>query len=327
MPGKGNVVDQNAGRILGFVLIAFGLGWLAALPLWLGDGLYDDRFALVAGAMMFTPAIAALVMVFLVERPRGKAAALGLWPLRPARRFWAFMALGLVVPVALVLQALAVGALLGLYPADFRDFSGFRQLVEIQLAMAGQRELPMPIETLVALQFVNVLAGAVLNLVPALGEELGWRGWLLPKLMVYGPVRAILVTGVLWGLWHAPLILLGYNYPLAPGWLGLAMMTGMCIVVGAIFGWLRLRSNSVWPAALAHGTFNAAAGFYVVFIAAGQTVNTLHATILGWSGWIIPLVFVVLLLVTKRFAPAPGLSTFRTESTTGPAGTNHTGQK
>lgn len=320
-------MDQNARRILCFVLIAFGLGWLVALPLWLGDGLNDDRLVLVAGAMMFTPAIAALVMVFLMERPRGKAAVLGLWPLKPAKRFWGFMALGLVVPVVLVLQALPVGALLGVYPADFQGFSGFRQLVEAQLATAGLKELPLPIETLVALQFVNVLAGAVINLVPALGEELGWRGWLLPKLMVYGPVRAILVSGVLWGLWHAPLILLGYNYPLAPGWLGLVMMIGMCIVVGAIFGWLRLRSNSVWPAALAHGTFNAAAGFYVVFIAAGQPVNTIHATILGWSGWIIPLAGVVLLLVTKRFAPAPGLSTSRRVLPDGPSGTNHTGQQ
>lgn len=323
---RGKVVNQNARRILCFVLIAFGLAWLVALPLWLGDGLLDDRFVLVAGSMMFTPALSALVMVFLVERPRGKAAALGLWPTMPAKRFWAFMALGFVIPLVLVLQALPVGALLGVYPADFRNFSGFRQLVETQLAMAGQRELPMPIETLVALQFVNVLAGAVLNLVPALGEELGWRGWLLPKLMAYGPVRAVLLSGVLWGLWHAPLILLGYNYPMAPGWLGLAMMTGMCILVGAIFGWLRLRSNSVWPAALAHGTFNAAAGFYVVFAAVGKPVNTVYATILGWSGWIIPLLFVGLLLATKRFAPAPALSTSRREPPAGRAGNTHTGQ-
>lgn len=326
-------MDQNARRILYFSLISLGLAWVVALPLWLGDGLYDERFALVAGAMMFTPGIAALVMVFLIERAPGKAASLGLWPLKPAKRFWLFMALGFFVPVVLVLQALPVGALLGVYPADFRDFSGYRQILAYQLALAGQKELPMPIEALVALQFVNVLIGALVNLLPALGEELGWRGWLLPKLMRYGAVPAILVSGVLWGLWHAPLILLGYNYPLAPGWLGVLAMTGMCIVVGAVFGWLRLRSNSVWPAALAHGTFNAAAGFYIIFVAAGQPVDTLHATILGWSGWILPLVFIAILLASKRFAPvarvAPGAPSL---STTGPAepeiaeSGKHTGQ-
>lgn len=298
------VMDQNARRILCFVLISFGLAWAVALPLWLGDGLYDERFALVAGTMMFTPGIAALVMVFLIERAPGKAAALGLWPLKPAKRFWLFMVWGLVVPLLLVLQALPVGALLGVYPADFHNFSAYRQILEFQVAMAGQKELPMPIEALVAVQFLNVLIGALINLVPALGEELGWRGWLLPKLMRYGSVPAILASGVLWGLWHAPLILLGYNYPLAPGWLGILMMTCMCIVVGAVFGWLRLRSNSVWPAALAHGTFNAAAGFYIIFLAAGKPVDTVHATILGWSGWILPVLFIVVLLATKRFAPA-----------------------
>ncbi len=328
------VVDQNARRILYFVIISFGLAWAVALPLWLGDGLYDERFSLVAGAMMFTPAIAALVMVFLIERAPGKAAALGLWPLKPAKRFWLFMALGLIVPVVLVLQALPVGALLGVYPADFQNFSGYRQMLELQLALAGQKELQMPIEALVALQFVNVLVGALINLVPALGEELGWRGWLLPKLMRYGTVPAIIISGVLWGLWHAPLILLGYNYPLAPGWLGVLMMTGMCIVVGAVFGWLRLRSNSVWPAALAHGTFNAAAGFYVIFLAAGQPVDTVHATILGWSGWILPLLFIAILLAVKRFAPSkqpapeanPSLSTTGAVDPAAQGNTTHTGQ-
>lgn len=56
-----------------FVVLAFGLSWVIALPLWLGDGLASPAFSLVALAMMATPALAALAIVFLVERPRGKA--------------------------------------------------------------------------------------------------------------------------------------------------------------------------------------------------------------------------------------------------------------
>ena len=96
-------------------------------------------------------------------------------------------------------------------------------------------------------------------------------------------------------------MLLGYNYPTAPGWLALVMMVGMCTIIGAVFGWLRLRSNSVWPAALAHGAFNAAAGFSIVFSMAGEQIDTVHATILGWSGWIVPLVLVIILLATGQF--------------------------
>ena len=287
-----------------FLAIAFGLSWLLALPLWLGDGLVNPLFGVIAVAMMFTPAIAAIVVVFVVERPQHKARALGLWPLKPAGRFIGYLVLGLIVPVALILVALPLGALLGVYPADFVTFSAFQEMLDTQLAAAGVAELPIPIGILVGLQLINVLFGAFINLIPALGEELGWRGWLLPKLMPLGTVPALALSGVIWGLWHSPLILLGYNYPAAPGWLGLTMMIGMCIIVGAVFGWLRLRSESVWPAALAHGAFNAAAGFSLIFAAAGESIDTTQATILGWSGWIVPLLLVGVLIATKQFTPA-----------------------
>lgn len=292
--------------IILFLLIAFGLSWLIALPLWFGDGLASPPFLLsvVSVGMMFTPAIAALVVVFFIERPINKARALGIVPLRPAGRLIKYLALGLVIPIALILIALPIGALLGVYPADFVNFSAYRELLEVQLATLGTEvELP-PIGILVALQLVNVVIGAFINLIPALGEELGWRGWLLPKLMPLGAVPAIVVSGVIWGLWHSPLVLLGYNYPTAPGWLGVLCMIAMCILVGAIFGWLRLRSESVWPAALAHGSFNAAAGFALIMAQAGEAIDTTQATILGWSGWIVPLIVVIVLVATGQFRSA-----------------------
>jgi membrane protease YdiL (CAAX protease family) len=289
---------------IAFLLLAIGLSWLIALPLWLGEGLASPWFLPVSIGMMLTPAVAALIVVFFIDRPTGKARVLGLWPMKPVGRLIGYLALGLVVPVALILVALPIGALLGVYPADFVHFSAFQQILDSQLAATGAPELPIPIGVLVALQFVNILIGAFLNLIPALGEELGWRGWLLPKLMPLGTIPALLISGVIWGLWHAPLILLGYNYPTAPGWLGLTMMVGMCILVGTVFGWLRLRSESVWPAALAHGAFNAAAGSYLLFSMAGERIDTTQATILGWTGWIVPLILVIVLLATGQFAPA-----------------------
>lgn len=294
-----------------FVAIAFVLAWLVALPLWLGDGLASPLFPLLAVAIMATPAAAALIMVLVVDRPRQKARSLGLWPFRPARRLIGYAALGIVLPIALALVALPIGAVLGVYPADFVGFSGFEQLVTEAARTAGAGELPIPIGTLVVIQLATLPAAAFINLIPALGEELGWRGWLLPRLMPLGPVPAILISGVVWGLWHAPLILLGYNYPGAHGWLGLAAMVGTCVVFGAIFGWLRLRSDSVWPAALAHAAFNGAGGAYLLFARAGEHVDTLQATVLGWSGWIVPLALVVVLVATGRFrraAPAPGVT-------------------
>ncbi|WP_062436923.1 CPBP family intramembrane glutamic endopeptidase [Herbidospora daliensis] len=284
-----------------FTAVAFGLAWLLALPLWFGDGLASPWFTVVAVATMTTPAIAALVVVFLMERPQQGPATLGLWPLRPVRRVLGYGAAGIGVSIALVLAALPVGALLGVFPADFVNFSAFRQVLAQQ---AGAAEIPIPIGALVVIQVAALPFAALINLIPALGEELGWRGWLLPKLMPLGTLPALLISGVIWGLWHAPLILLGYNYPDAPGWLGLTAMVVMCILVGAVFGWLRLRSGSVWPAALAHAAFNGAGGTYLLFARAGEHVDTTQATILGWSGWIVPLALVVILVATGQFVSA-----------------------
>lgn len=281
-----------------YLAIAFGLSWIVALPLWLsGEGLEHPAFGTISLCMMLTPTVAALVTVFAIERPDHPAESLGLVPLRPAGRFLGFLGLGLAVPVTLVFAALIVGSALGVYPADFATFSAFRDLLALQ--SGGQPALP--IGTLVALQFVNVVLGSILNLLPALGEELGWRGWLLPHLLRFGTIPALLISGVIWGLWHAPLILLGYNYPTAPGWLGVLMMVGMCITMGSVFAWLRIRSRSIWPAALAHGTLNASVGLVVVFARSGSTVDTVHATILGWSGWILPVILVVTLIATGQF--------------------------
>jgi uncharacterized protein len=298
-------LDRHDLRSIGvFLALAFALAWLVALPLWFGDGLATPWFPLVSIAMMTTPAIAALVVVFVVERPQRTASTLGLWPLTPARRVFGYAALGIVVPIALVLIALPVGALMGVYPADFGNLSAFRQLLDAQ---AGADELPISPGALVALQLATLPVAAFVNLIPALGEELGWRGWLLPKLMPLGALPAILISGVIWGAWHAPLILLGYNYPDVPGWLGMTAMVGMCILIGAVFGWLRLRSGSVWPAALAHAAFNGAAGTFLLFAQAGEPIDTTQATILGWSGWIAPLVLVVILIATGRFADTGAL--------------------
>lgn len=305
-------VTQSTGRswlaLAVYLGAAFGLSWLIALPLWVsGDGLAHPAFGTIALCMMLTPAIAALVTVFAIERPQHPAEALGLAPLRPAGRLLGYLGLGLVVPVTLVFAALITGSILGVYPADFVTFSAFHDLLTAQTGDG----VSMPIGALVALQFVNVILGSILNLLPALGEELGWRGWLLPHLLRFGTVPAIAISGIVWGLWHAPLILLGYNYPTAPGWLGLLMMTGMCTLMGGVLAWLRIRSRSVWPAALAHGALNASIGLSVVFAQSGESFDTVHATILGWSGWILPAVLIVVLIATKQFTWPPRVTVRR----------------
>lgn len=289
--------------LLAFLLVSFGAAWLLALPLWLGAGLMEPMAPLIAVALMFTPTLGTFAAL-LIERPARPFANIGLWPIGRPGRFIGFLALAILVPAALALIALPVGALLGVFPADFAHFSGFEALLQSQAYLAELEMPAIPIALLVLAQISIIPLGAVLNLPPSLGEEIGWRGYLFPRLQDrWGTTPAILLSGLIWGLWHAPLILLGYNYPNASGPLALLLMVGMCTVFGAVFSWLRARSGSVWPAAIAHGTFNATASMPLLFVALGGRIDTVHATALGWSGWIVPAVVVVILVVTKRFTP------------------------
>lgn len=288
--------------ILYYVVIAYVLAWLVALPLWLGgQGLGDPLFTVYALVMMLTPTAAALLVTRFAEpkdqRPGGPgiARSLGLWPLKPVGPFLAFLGAGWLLPILLVMGGLLLGAVMGLYPADFAHLPVLRDLLVKAAPQAEMALNKIPAGLLIAGQLFNVALGSIINMFPALGEEIGWRGWLVSRLEPWGKTATVLVSGVVWGLWHAPLILLGYNYPGVPGWLGLLAMMGMTISFGALFAWLRLASGSVWPAALAHGSLNAAAGLFLVF-AATPELNMLVVAPLGWTGWILPLILAAVLL-------------------------------
>jgi uncharacterized protein len=97
----------------------------------------------------------------------------------------------------------------------------------------------------------------LLSCTSAAGEEIGWRGYMLTRL-IDGKIPApILVSGVIWGLWHTPLILSG-QYASGPNPLASAAVF-VCTVIGIgfVFAWLRLSSGSIWPCIWAHGVWNA----------------------------------------------------------------------
>lgn len=132
----------------------------------------------------------------------------------------------------------------------------------------------LPMKTIMAVQTAQaVLLAGILNLIPSLGEEWGWRGYMMPRLLkLTTPGRALLFGGVIWGLWHAPLTALGHNYGLDyPGypWLGIAAMCLFCVAMGVLLTWLTERTGSVIPAAVAHGAVNGVAAMGLYFTADG----------------------------------------------------------
>lgn len=150
---------------------------------------------------------------------------------------------------------------------------------------------------------VNALLVAFLTI----GEEIGWRGWLLPALRPLGIWPALLISGAIWGLWHTPLILLGYNFN-RTDMTGVALMTIGAVMWGVVFGWVRLRSASVWPAVFFHAAFNASGAFLTVLPAAGSPMEMALVNPLGVSGWIVCAIVIVMLIVTGQLRKEPYLS-------------------
>ena len=102
-----------------------------------------------------------------------------------------------------------------------------------------------------------VVVGSVLSLTSALGEELGWRGFLVPKLAEgWSFTTTALVSGAIWAVWHMPLIIFaGYNGGTTVLY-SIVCFVVMVLGISVPLAWIRLRSGSVWPAALFHASHN-----------------------------------------------------------------------
>lgn len=105
-----------------------------------------------------------------------------------------------------------------------------------------------------------MISNAVVVSFAALGEEGGWRGYMMPKLIkIMGLNKAIVVGGIIWGLWHAPLTCIGHNfgtdYPGFP-YVGILLMCFSCMLIGSILTFVTIKTNSVWPAAFMHAVNN-----------------------------------------------------------------------
>ncbi len=287
-----------------FALTSLALAWLISLPLWLrGEGLSDPLLPAIAAAMMITPAMATAAALVVQRRTRRRRGArvilrqLGMWPLRPVARTIGVTVLSILAMPVLIGIGIAVAAWFGLVQLDLVTFSGYAETLRDAV---GDVPLP-PVALLVGLQLLLLPIAAVVNLPFALGEEVGWRGWLLPALQPLGVWPALLLSGALWGLWHAPLILLGYNFA-EPNGLGVLLMVIACVLFGVILGWTRLRTGSVWPATLGHGAFNASAGLFVLLSAAGAPAPSLALVgPLGVVSWAVFAVAIGALVAAGQF--------------------------
>lgn len=129
--------------------------------------------------------------------------------------------------------------------------------------------------------FLLQLAFSVIVFFPAFGEEWGWRGYMMPKLMELMPKPlAVLIGGIIWGLWHAPLTVSGHNfgteYKFYP-WLGILFMCILCIMMNAFLTLLTEHTKSVYPASFCHAVNNNLSGGVLMSIfASEQAISSMN---------------------------------------------------
>jgi membrane protease YdiL (CAAX protease family) len=281
-----------------FTALVLLLAWAVAMPLWIGDLASQPIATVFVSAMMWTPALATLIVVLVMKVPRRDVwRFLGVWPLRPVGRTIGFAVAALLGPIVITLLVVAVSAWFGLVELDLVHFSGFAE----QLAAAGVDPSALPLGTVVLTQLIAVPFAAVIpNALLAFGEEVGWRGWLLAALRPWGTWPALLFSGVIWGLWHAPVTLLGHNFGRTDA-TGVLLMIGGCVAWGVLLGWTRLRTGSIWPAVFAHGAMNAVGGIAVVLAAADQPIDLAVVGPLGVVAWVVIAAIVVAMVLAGAF--------------------------
>jgi membrane protease YdiL (CAAX protease family) len=127
-----------------------------------------------------------------------------------------------------------------------------------------------------------VVFGATINMVFAFGEEAGWRGFLLNALKDKGFFKASLIIGVIWGVWHLPVIIQGHNYGKYHV-IGIFMMTAWTVLLSPLFTYVVYKTGSVLSAAIMHGVINAAPGIALAYIKGG---DELTMGITGFAGFL-----------------------------------------
>ena len=231
-----------------YFLFAFGMAWLCqvggCMALLQQNNAVLYQLALIV--TMFCPLLAVLlVQKAFLRQPTGIG-----WKVQGKRRFWLAAWFG---PAMLTL----LGAVL--YFAVFPSRLGVSTLS--YLLQNG---------------LFAVLLAPVINMFPALGEEVGWRGYMMPRLKErFGLLNGRLLGGVVWGIWHWPLMLLvgyeyGTNYLGAP-LLGLVVWCVVCFALNTLLDILYERTECIWVPAIAHGAFNAIAALPQVLVTPADT--------------------------------------------------------
>ena len=239
-------------RLLIYLGLSFGMAWLIFFVFiftghtWSGST--PEMISLVSLGML-APAVAHVITRKITNegfRLTGeKSMMLGI---DPKGKKWIFFLLAMFLPV--VYSTLGDVIIWMFFPEAFGESSVSTFVVIIYPLFA-------------------VVNGVVLSFA-AFGEEFGWRGYMMPKLIeLMGMPKAIIIGGIIWGLWHAPLTCVGHNFGMDyPGfpYVGIILMCLFCTALGTVLMYVTIKTNSIWPAAFMHAVNNTSPSVMLLFM-------------------------------------------------------------
>lgn len=295
------VKKQDWLRILLYIGITFLVTWgyclLILYPVIKGEslnGVPSITAQLLTAVVMFFPALGVLITRLLT-----KEGFRGSWLMPNLRGNIKTYLLAWFGPSILTI----LGALLYflIFPDQFDPDCGYMQAT-LESMGATAEDIPIPLNLLMVVQGIQgIFLGPIMNFVTCFGEEWGWRGYLLPKLSKRLPLLpTLLISGIIWGLWHAPLTIVGHNYGLGyPGFpfTGIGMMCLFCVTLGVFMSYVTLKTGSCIPAILSHGAVNgfAALGIYFTHNGGNAFIGPAPMGIIG----MIPFVILAVILTVK----------------------------
>lgn len=269
-----------------FLCITFVINWIlaGAYYLFVGKGPNTVAFTVMAALYMFVPALSAVIVQKYMYKQPIQA------PLRLRFKLNRWYIVGWLVPPVLATVAMLVALLFPGVTLDlsmlsllerYADFMTTEQLAQARNQIDAVSMSPIVLILVMIAQ--GLVAGVTINAIAGLGEELGWRGFLLRETECLGFWKSSWWIGIIWGIWHAPLILQGHNYPDHPV-LGVFMMVIFTLLLSPLFTFVTRRANSVLAPAIMHGTLNATAGLSFIFLKGG---NSLLVGLTGLAGFIV----------------------------------------
>ena len=296
-----NKVHSDVSRkILIFLSVEFLLVALISIPLFLLQAESGSSLVMAASVIfMWLPALA----TFLTRKITNDKSELPLKPL--IKKNGKMYVISAYIPGIII----ALGALLyfAIFPKHLDLTLGY---LKDLMTVTGQEIQPptLSISVLLLIAAVLVIFAPLVfvNHILAFGEEIGWRGYLLPLLCSkFGLTNGIIVDGILWGVVHAPLISFGVNYTgnyFGAPWTGMLMMIVFATSVGVFLSYLTIKTKSIIPACISHGVINALreAPLFICVSNYNALLGPKPSGVIGMSGFLVMGIILMLCIKSKN---------------------------